>query len=79
MTMNKINSFRWNNFDHKLYLRYLKAKGMYKYRITYKYYKGNNTDAECCKAIKYVTAYDRKDAINKFDLWKGLILKVEKL
>tara|TARA_R100000353_G_scaffold145939_1_gene104716 strand:+ start:1652 stop:1885 length:234 start_codon:yes stop_codon:yes gene_type:complete len=77
--MNRLKSFKWNNFDQELYLRYLKARGMYKYRITYKYYKGNNTNAECCQAIKYITAYDRKDAINKFDLWKGLILKVEKL
>ena len=52
---------------------------MYTYKITYKYYKGNNEQAEMCIAIKYVQADDRQEAIKVFGMWEKLILKIEKV
>jgi len=49
------------------------------YKITYRYYKGVNTDAEMCQAIKYIQAEDRQEAIKLFDMWEKLIIKIEKL
>ena len=51
----------WSNFNEELYCNYLIAKDekMNTYKILYKYYKGANTDAECCQAVKYVKAEDR--------------------
>jgi hypothetical protein len=47
------------------------------YRITYKQYAGSDTSAPVSYAIKYIKAYNKHDAINAFNLWKGLIIKVE--
>ena len=49
------------------------------YKILYKYYKGANTDAECCQAVKYVKADDRQEAIKLCGLWKKLIISIEKV
>ena len=51
----------WDNFNEELYCNYLiqKDEQMFTYKITYKYYKGNNEEAEMCVAIKYVQADDK--------------------
>jgi len=49
------------------------------YRILYKTYKGNNTDAPVVQAVKYVQAYDKAEACKLFELWKGLIISIEKI
>jgi|TARA_R110000868_G_C10634692_1_gene743550 hypothetical protein len=71
----------WDNFNEELYCNYLiqKDEQMFTYKITYKYYKGNNEQAEMCIAIKYVQADDRQEAIKVFGMWEKLILKIEKV
>ena len=71
----------WDNFNDELYCNYLIRKDEYMntYKITYRYYKGVNTDAEMCQAIKYIQAEDRQEAIKLFDMWEKLIIKIEKL
>ena len=49
------------------------------YRILYRTYKGNNTDAPVVQAVKYVQAYDKTEARKLFDLWKGLIISIDKV
>ena len=71
----------WDNFNEELYSNYLieNNKYMNTYKITYKYYKGNNEEAEMCVAIKYVQADDKQDAKKVFGMWEKLILKIEKV
>jgi len=71
----------WDNFNDELYCNYLIQKDelMNTYRILYKTYKGNNTDAPVVQAVKYVQAYDKTEARKLFDLWKGLIISVDKV
>lgn len=77
---NKINW--WTNFNYEHYIKYLieKEKHMNTYKITYKYYKGNNDiDFEPLLTHKYVLAYNKQEAIKLFGLWEKLIVKIEKL
>ena len=69
----------WDNFNDSLYFDYLlkREEMLNTYRVTYKTYKGSDTSAPVSYAIKYIKAYSRQDAINAFNLWKGLIIKVE--
>ena len=71
----------WSNFNEELYCNYLIAKDeqMNTYRILYKTYKGNNTDAPVVQAVKDVQAYDKAEARKLFDLWQGLIISIEKI
>ena len=71
----------WCNFNEELYCNYLIAKDeqMNTYKILYKYYKGANTDAESCQAVKYVKADDKQEAIKLFGLWEKLIISIEKV
>jgi len=71
----------WDNFNEELYSNYLieNNKYMNTYKITYKYYKGNNEEAEMCVAIKYVQADDKQEAKKVFGMWEKLILKIEKV
>jgi hypothetical protein len=71
----------WDKFNQELYCNYLIAKDerMNTYKILYKYYKGANTDAECCKAVKYVKADDKQEAIKLCGLWQKLIISIEKV
>ena len=71
----------WSNFNEELYCNYLIAKDekMNTYKILYKYYKGNNTDAPVVQPVKYVQAYDKTEARKLFDLWKGLIISIDKV
>ena len=71
----------WDKFNEELYCNYLIAKDekMNTYKILYKYYKGANTDAECCQAVKYVKADDRQEAIKLCGLWQKLIISIEKV
>ena len=56
-----------------------KDEQMNTYRILYRTYKGNNTDAPVVQAVKYVQAYDKTEARKLFDLWKGLIISIQKV
>lgn len=71
----------WDNFNDSLYFDYLlkREEMLNTYRVTYKTYKGSNTSAPVSYAIKYIKAYSRQDAINAFNLWKGLIISIEKV
>jgi hypothetical protein len=71
----------WDNFNEELYSNYLieNNKYMNTYKITYKYYKGNNEEAEMCVAIKYVQADDKQEAKKVFGMWEKLILKIERI
>tara|TARA_R100001460_G_scaffold40487_1_gene75705 strand:- start:10923 stop:11171 length:249 start_codon:yes stop_codon:yes gene_type:complete len=80
-SMQQLRKEFWHNFDEDLFFRFTLAKEerMNTYKIIYKYYKGSNTDAEMCQAIKYIQADDKQEAIARCDLWKPLIIKVEKV
>tara|TARA_R100001015_G_C4607326_1_gene162433 strand:+ start:728 stop:973 length:246 start_codon:yes stop_codon:yes gene_type:complete len=69
----------WDNFNDSLYFDYLlkREEMLNTYRITYKQYAGSDTSAPVSYAIKYLKAYNKHDAISAFNLWKGLIIKVE--
>ena len=71
----------WCNFNEELYCNYLIAKDekMNTYRILYRTYKGNNTDAPIVQAVKYVKADDKQEAIKLFGLWEKLIISIEKV
>ena len=71
----------WDSFNEELYCNYLIQKDEYMntYKILYKYYKGSDTSAEMCHAIKYVKADDRQEAIKAFGLWEKLIISIEKV
>ena len=56
-----------------------KDEQMNTYRILYRTYKGNNTDAPVVQAVKYVQAYDKTEARKLFDLWKGLTISIDKV
>ena len=79
--MDKLRLEWWDNFNDELYCNYLIQKDelMNTYRILYKTYKGNNTDAPVVQAIKYVQAYDKTEARKLFNLWQGLIISIEKV
>lgn len=69
----------WDNFNDSLYFDYLlkREEMLNTYRITYKQYAGSDTSAPVSYAIKYIKAYNKHDAISAFNLWKGLIIKIE--
>ena len=72
----------WDNFNHELFSNYLiiKDEKMNTYKITYKYYRGNNdVDFEPCFAIKYIKAQTRQEAIKLFGMWPKLIINIEQL
>ena len=79
--MDKFKLDWWDKFNEELYCNYLIAKEerMNTYKIIYKYYKGANTDAECCQAVTYVTADDKPEAIKLCGLWQKLIISIEKV
>ena len=79
MIQEKINF--WDNFNEELYMNYLIQKDELKdtYKILYKTYKGNNTDAPVVQAVKYVQAYDKTEARKLFNLWQGLIISIDKV
>ena len=70
----------WDNFNDSLYFDYLlkREEMLNTYRITYKTYKGSDTSAPVSYAIKYVKGYNKQDAKAAFNLWKELIIKIEK-
>jgi len=79
--MDKFRVDWWDNFNDELYCNYLIQKDelMNTYRILYKTYKGNNTDAPVVQAVKYVKAYDKTEARKLFNLWQGLIISIDKV
>ena len=81
MTIEALKLEFWDNFNEELYCNYLIQKDEYMntYKILYKYYKGSDTSAEMCHAIKYVKADDRQEAIKAFGLWEKLIISIEKV
>tara|TARA_R100001015_G_C4626214_1_gene185085 strand:+ start:1758 stop:2006 length:249 start_codon:yes stop_codon:yes gene_type:complete len=79
--MDELRKEYWRNFDEELYYKYLLARDerMNTYKILYKYYKGSDTSAEMCHAIKYVKGDDKQEAIKAFGLWPKLIISIEKV
>jgi len=69
----------WDNFNDSLYFDYLlkREEMLNTYRITYKQYAGSDTSAPVSYAMKHIKAYNKQDALSAFNLWKGLIIKVE--
>ena len=69
----------WDRFDNSLYFDYLlnREEMLNTYRITYKQYAGSDTSAPVSYAMKHIKAYNKQDALSAFNLWKGLIIKIE--
>ena len=69
----------WDNFNDGLYFDYLlkREEMLNTYRITYKQYAGSDTSAPVSYAMKHIKAYNKQDALSAFNLWKGLIIKIE--
>ena len=49
---------------------------MRKYKILYKYYKGNNTFYPEKRAVKTIEAFNKNEAIITFGMWPKLIIRM---
>tara|TARA_R100001510_G_C7439970_1_gene69670 strand:+ start:71 stop:319 length:249 start_codon:yes stop_codon:yes gene_type:complete len=77
----KVNVWAWDRFNISLYAQRVKINDVFQsvYRITYKYFKNSKEMHKPIKAIEYIVAYDRDEAIKTWGKYKALLIKIEKI